>query len=105
MESEMKSLLFVTLVASALVSVPALANPDLAKAKNCMTCHAIDKKVLGPAFKDVSAKYAGKKDAETYLSQKIMKGSMGVWGNVPMPPNAVSEKEAEDLSKWIISIK
>ncbi len=101
----MKSLLFVTLAASALVSTPALANLDLAKTKNCMACHAMDKKVLGPSFKDVAAKYAGQKDAETYLSQKIMKGSSGVWGNMPMPPNAVSEKEARDLAKWTLSIK
>ena len=101
----MKALLIATLALGSVVSAPALANLDLAKSKNCMGCHAVDKKVLGPSFKDVAAKYAGQKDAESYLAQKIMKGSSGVWGAIPMPPNAVTEQEAKALAKWILSLK
>jgi cytochrome c len=87
-------------------SSAALANAELAKAKNCMACHAVDKKVVGPAYKDVAAKYAGQKDAEDKLVQKVIKGSKGVWGEIPMPPNAnVSEAEARTLVKWVLSQK
>lgn len=102
----MKALLFIGLAASALASNAALANADLAKAKNCVACHAIDKKVVGPGYKDVAAKYAGQKDAEDGLVQKVLKGGAGVWGPVPMPPNPqVSDAEARTLVKWILSQK
>jgi cytochrome c len=105
MEKQMKrSLMFVVL--SALASTSAFAQADLAKAKNCMACHAINTKLVGPAFKDVAAKYAGQKDAEQKLVQKVIKGGSGVWGPVPMPPNPqVSEAEAHQLVKWILSQK
>lgn len=106
LENPMKALLFLGLAASALASNVALANADLAKAKNCMACHAIDKKVVGPAYKDVAAKYAGQKDAEDKLVQKVLKGGSGVWGPVAMPANTqVSEAEAHTLVKWILSQK
>jgi len=101
----MKALIVAALTLGSVVSGPAMANLDLAKAKNCMGCHAVDKKVLGPSFKDVAAKYAGQKDAEAMLAQKIIKGSSGVWGAIPMPPNAVTEKEAQTLAKWTLSVK
>lgn len=102
----MKASLLVLLAAGALVSNAALANADLAKSKNCMACHAIGNKVVGPSFKDVAAKYAGQKDAEDKLVQKVLKGGAGVWGAVPMPANAqVSEAEARTLVKWILSQK
>lgn len=102
----MKRSLLVCLAAGALVSNVAMANADLAKAKNCMACHSVANKVVGPAFKDVAAKYAGQKDAEDKLVQKVIKGSSGVWGAVPMPANAqVSEAEAHTLVKWILSQK
>ncbi|RYE80982.1 MAG: c-type cytochrome [Oxalobacteraceae bacterium] len=102
----MKALLFIGLAASALASNAALANADLAKAKNCMACHAIDKKVVGPAYKEVAAKYAGQKDAEEKLAQKVQKGSVGVWGQIPMPANTqVSDAEARTLVKWILAQK
>lgn len=92
--------------AAALASGAAMANADLAKAKNCMACHAVANKVVGPAFKDVAAKYAGQKDAEDKLTQKVLKGSSGVWGAVPMPANAqVNEAEARTLVKWIMTQK
>jgi len=88
------------------VAAPAFADQALATSKNCMACHAVDKKLVGPAFKDVAAKYAGQKDAVEKLSVKIMKGSAGVWGPVPMPANAqVNEDEAKKLATWVMAQK
>lgn len=102
----MKSLLSLIFAASALVAGPAFANADLAQKKNCMACHAVDKKVVGPSYQDVAAKYAGQKDAVDKLSQKVIKGGAGVWGPVPMPANtAVSDAEAKQLVTWIMSLK
>ena len=102
----MKSSLSLIFAASALVAGPAFANADLAQKKNCMACHAVDKKLVGPAYKDVAAKYAGQKDAVDKLSQKVIKGGAGVWGPVPMPANTqVSDAEAKQLVQWILSIK
>lgn len=95
-------------VASAFASQAAMADPglDLAKAKNCMACHAVANKVVGPAYKDVAAKYAGQKDAEAKLVTKVMKGGSGTWGAIPMPANPqVSEAEAHTLVKWVLSQK
>jgi len=94
--------------AAALVatSLPALAQQDLAQKKNCLACHAVDKKVVGPAYKDVAAKYAGQKDAVDKLTQKVLKGGSGVWGQIPMPANPqVSEAEAKQLVTWILGMK
>ena len=102
----MKALMFIGLAASALASNAALANADLAKAKNCMSCHAIGTKLVGPAYKDVAAKYGGQKDAESKLVAKVMKGGSGSWGAVPMPANPqVPEAEAHTLVKWVLSQK
>jgi cytochrome c len=104
----MKRHLLICLAAGALVSGTAMADAgaDLAKAKNCLACHAVANKVVGPAYKDVAAKYAGQKDAEGKLVQKVLKGGSGVWGAVPMPANAqVSEAEAHTLVKWVLSQK
>lgn len=87
-------------------TAPAFANADLAQKKNCMACHAVDKKVVGPGYKEVAAKYAGQKDAVDKLAQKVVKGGAGVWGPVPMPANAqVSEAEAKQLVQWIMTLK
>lgn len=102
----MKSLLSLIFAASALVAGPAFANADLAQKKNCMACHAVDKKVVGPSYEDVAAKYAGQKDAVDKLAMKVVKGGAGVWGPVPMPANAaVSDAEAKQLVTWIMSLK
>lgn len=103
----MKYFQLVCLMACAMASVDdANANADLAKAKNCLTCHAVDIKVVGPGYKDVAKKYAGDKTAESKLIQKVLKGGAGVWGVVPMPANAaVSEAEAKTLVKWVLSLK
>ncbi len=105
----MKQTLFIaSVLLAAGVSAPAFADAggDLAKAKNCMACHAVANKVVGPGFKDVAKKYAGQKDAEDKLTQKVLKGGSGVWGAIPMPANAqVSEAEARTLVKWVLSQK
>ena len=94
------------LAALAAVSAPALADQALANAKNCMACHAADKKLVGPSYKDVAAKYAGQKDAVDRLAVKIMKGGSGVWGPVPMPANAqVSDADAKKLAAWGLTHK
>jgi cytochrome c len=94
------------LAGTALVAAPAFAQADLAQKKNCMACHAIDKKVVGPAYKDVAAKYAGQKGAADKLAEKIMKGGSGVWGPVPMPANTqVSAAEAKQLAEWVLTLK
>lgn len=89
-----------------LIAAPAFANADLAQKKSCMACHAADKKLVGPAYKDVAAKYAGQKDAVTKLAEKIQKGGVGAWGQVPMPANPqVNADEAKQLATWVLSIK
>ena len=100
----MKRTLFALIVAAA--CVPAMADLALAKSKNCLACHSVDKKVVGPAYKDVAAKYAGQKDAVDKLSAKILKGGSGVWGPVPMPANTqVNEAEARKLAAWVLGLK
>ena len=100
----MKRALIALMAAAA--CVPAMADLALATSKNCMACHAIDKKVVGPAYKEVAAKYAGQKDAADKLATKIMKGGSGVWGPVPMPANTqVNAAEAKKLATWVLSLK
>lgn len=95
-----------TLATGITVSTSALADLQLATAKNCMACHAVDKKLVGPSYKDVAAKYAGQKDAVEKLAVKVMKGGSGVWGPVPMPANAqVNPDEAKKLVTWILGQK
>ena len=102
----MKTMLVVLTAAALGAAGPAFANADLAQKKNCMACHAVDKKLVGPAYKDVAAKYAGQKDAVDKLAEKVMKGGSGVWGPVPMPANPqVNEAEAKQLVQWILTLK
>jgi cytochrome c len=90
----------------AIAALPAVANEELAKKNACTACHAVDKKVVGPAFKEVAAKYRNDKTAEAKLVKKVKEGGVGVWGQVPMPPNsAVSDKDIQALVKWILSLK
>ena len=94
------------LALTAAAAAPAFANADLAQKKSCLACHATDKKLVGPSYKDVAAKYAGQKDAATMLAAKIQKGGVGVWGQVPMPANPqVSADEAKTLATWVLTIK
>lgn len=99
----MNRILF-ALVAAVSVTAPAFADQALATSKNCMACHAIDKKLVGPSYKDVAKKYAGQKDAADKLAAKIMKGGSGVWGAIPMPANTqVNEAEAKKLAAWVLA--
>jgi len=96
----------VSAAATLAVTSPAFADEALATSKNCMACHAIDKKVVGPAYKDVAKKYAGDAKAADVLAAKVIKGGAGVWGPVPMPANAqVNEAEAKKLVAWVLSLK
>lgn len=101
----MKKIVFaLTLTAAAMA--PAMADQALATAKNCMACHAVDKKLVGPSYKEVAKKYAGDKTAVDKLAAKIMKGGSGVWGAIPMPANPqVNEAEAKKLAAWVLSQK
>lgn len=82
------------------------ADAALATSKNCMACHATDKKLVGPAYKDVAAKYAGDKTAVDKLAIKIQKGGAGVWGPVPMPANTqVNDADAKKLAAWVLTLK
>lgn len=75
----------------------------LLKSKNCFTCHAIDKKIVGPSFNDVASKYT-EQDIPA-LVKKVMKGTSGTWGNIPMPPNPVTAEQAESAVKFILKLK
>ena len=83
----------------------AQADEALAKAKNCMSCHQVAVKVLGPAYKHVAAKYKGDAGAVDKLAAKIKAGGKGVWGEIPMPPNNVTPDEAKKLATWVLSLK
>ena len=84
----------------------AFANQELATAKNCMACHALERKVVGPGYQDVAKKYAGDPGAQARLANKIIKGGGGVWGPIPMPANTqVSEAQANQLAAWVLSLK
>lgn len=93
------------LLATVFVTAPALADQALAQKKNCMACHAVEKKVVGPAYKEVAKKYAGQ-NVEAKLVAKIKQGGSGVWGAIPMPANPqVSDAEAKQLATWVLSLK
>ena len=99
----MKSVLIPALLAAGVVaSAPAFANKDLATKSGCMACHAADKKVVGPSYQDVAKKY--KASDEAMLIAKIRKGGSGVWGPIPMPPNAtLKDEDLKTLVKWILA--
>jgi cytochrome c len=93
------------LVAAALAALAAPVHADeaLAKKHNCLACHQTDKKLVGPAYKDVAKKYKGQKNAAAMLAEKVKKGSQGVWGPVPMPPNpSVPDGDVKKLVDWIL---
>jgi len=103
----MKSVWSRALLAAGLIvtgaAAAADANMELAQKTGCLGCHAADKKVVGPSYKDIAAKYKGDKGAEASLVQKVLKGGSGVWGQIPMPPNNVTEPQAQQLVKWILT--
>lgn len=77
----------------------------LAKSKNCLSCHTVDKKLVGPGYKEVAAKYKDDKAAPAKLAAKIKAGGKGSWGEIPMPPNNVTEDEAKRLAAWVLTLK
>ena len=82
------------------------AAEEMMKKDGCAACHAIDKKVIGPSYQDVAAKYQGDKGAEAKLIEKVTKGGSGVWGTIPMPPNAqVKQEDIKALVQWILTLK
>ncbi len=102
----MKLFVAAALVAGLFSSAPTFADEAMAKAKNCMACHMVNKKLVGPGYKEVAAKYAGQADAAAMLVTKVQKGGVGAWGKVPMPPNPqVSDAEAKALVDWVLSLK
>jgi cytochrome c len=107
----MKGRIVLAAVAAALVaavSLPAAADDEagekLAKDKGCTACHSKDKKLVGPAYKDVAKKYKGDAGAAAKLAEKVVKGGSGVWGPVPMPPNKVTDDEAKKLVAYVLSL-
>lgn len=94
------------MAAMATLSAPVMADQALATTKNCMACHAVDKKLVGPSYKDIAKKYAGDAKAADMLAEKIVKGGSGVWGAIPMPANAqVNAADAKKLATWVLSLK
>ncbi len=82
-----------------------IADEALAKSSNCLACHTVDNKIIGPAFKDIAAKYKGDDGAIATLTDKVKNGGSGAWGDMPMPPNAaVSDADIETLVNWILSL-
>ena len=103
----MKALMIAVAAAgSLLIAGQASADQALAQKSGCLACHSIDKKVLGPAYKDVAAKYKGQKDAEAKLIDKVKKGGSGVWGPIPMPANSpqVKDEDIKKLVDWILAM-
>lgn len=105
MKSSISSILAACAVA--IVSLPAMADTgaDLAKKNNCMSCHGVDKKIIGPAFKDVAKKYKGNADAVALLSKKVKDGGSGVWGPIPMSPNkTISDADIKVMVEYVLSL-
>ena len=102
----MKALVAAAVAAGLLSASPAFASEALAKSKNCLACHSVDKKLVGPAYKEIAAKYAGQADAAAMLATKVQMGGVGTWGKVPIAPNAqVNDADAKALVDWILSLK
>ena len=102
----MNRIALATLAALAVAALPALANEELAKKHACTACHSVDKKLVGPGYKEVANKYRGDAKAEAMLVEKVKKGGVGTWGQVPMPPNAqVPDADVKALVKWVLSLK
>ena len=102
----MKVLLTMIATAAVLFAGQASASEALAQKSGCLACHGVDKKVLGPSFKDVSAKYKGDKGAEAKLVAKVKAGGSGVWGPMPMPANSpqVKDEDIKSIVHWILTM-
>lgn len=97
---------YLSALALALLMAPAAqASEELAKKYNCLACHQVDKKVIGPSYQEVAAKYKGQADAPALLAKKIKEGGVGVWGQIPMPPNpTVPDADMTALVTWIMGM-
>jgi len=101
----LKSLVSLSAAVILLFTQSVVADEALAKSKNCLACHIMDAKLIGPSYKEVAAKYKGDANAVATLTAKVKNGGKGVWGDMPMPPNsAVSDADIETLVKWILSL-
>ena len=99
-----RTALVLSLAAGAVFALPAQASDELAKKYLCLTCHSVDKKLVGPSYKEIAAKYKTDKTAEAKLVDKVKKGGVGVWGQIPMPPNEkVPEADIKALVKWVLA--
>jgi len=101
--NNLSALLFALVLSSG--SAQAADGQTLAASKGCLSCHGVDAKIVGPAYKDIAKKYAGDKGAGDRLVQKVVKGGSGVWGTMPMPGGMATETEARVLVKWILGLK
>ena len=101
----MKTYYLSALALALLIAPPVQASEELAKKYNCLACHQADKKVIGPSYQEVAAKYKSQADAPALLADKIKKGGVGVWGQIPMPPNAtVPDEDLKALVAWIMGM-
>ena len=101
----MKYVIVAASAAAALLALPAKADEAMAKKYNCLACHQIDKKAVGPSYKDIAKKYKGQAGMDVKLAEKVKKGGQGVWGPVPMPPNvAVPDADIKKLVDWILKM-
>ena len=94
-----------TVMLALCAALPALADQKLAEKKNCLACHSVKEKIVGPSFKEIAAKYGGQANASQTLAEKIQKGGVGAWGQIPMPPNDVTPAEAKTLADWVLGVK
>lgn len=109
----MMNKLMMTAASAALLLMAGVASADdqaaamaLAQKNACLSCHGVDKKIVGPAYKDVAKKYAGDKGAKARLMAKVKAGGKGVWGDIPMPPNPqVSAADLDKIVTWVLSLK
>jgi cytochrome c len=102
----MKTSIALAALAAALAAAPAWADEALAAKSGCLACHAVDKKVVGPSYKEVANKYRGDKTAPAKLEKKVKEGGVGTWGQIPMPPNSqVSDADIKKLVAWVLSLK
>ena len=102
----MMKLMMTAAAAALLLSGAASANQALAQKNACLSCHGVDKKIVGPAFKEVAKKYAGDKGAHDQLAAKVKAGGKGVWGEIPMPPNpGVKTEDVSKIIDWVLSLK
>lgn len=104
----MKIAIIASVAAGLLVAAPVMASQELAQKKNCLACHAVDKKLVGPAYKDVAARYRGDAGAPARLAAKVRAGGSGNWGDIPMlphPSDKISDADLAAAIDWILALQ